>query len=119
MTDKIAISYIIHIHIIHFTVDAYRDHIEAAADDAATQCVLTFHGIDTLATIWLNGVELRPAPRNMFVRYRYDVCGVLEKVNGFFLVVVKEHVLTFILYILNDTFRHNCNHFECKYSFLM
>lgn len=41
---------------------------------------LTFHGIDTIATIELNGVKLSPNPNNMFIRYRYNVKDILVQV---------------------------------------
>lgn len=40
--------------------------------------ILTFHGIDTIATITLNGIELGTVD-NMFVRYRFDVKNILRK----------------------------------------
>lgn len=42
--------------------------------------VLVFHGLDTIATITLNGHELSPKPNNMFIRYRYNVKDSLIKV---------------------------------------
>lgn len=54
----------------HISTDIYQN-----------ECVLVFHGIDTIATIRLNDHELIPAPHNMFVRYRYDVSQLLQKVR--------------------------------------
>lgn len=42
--------------------------------------LLVFHGLDTIATIVLNGNELSPKPNNMFVRYRYNVKDILKTV---------------------------------------
>lgn len=42
--------------------------------------VLTFNGLDTLATVKLNGVELGET-NNMFVRFRFDVKEVLVEVR--------------------------------------
>lgn len=43
------------------------------------KCSLVFHGLDTVANVQLNGRRLGPPfAQNMFVRYRYDVCDLLE-----------------------------------------
>lgn len=42
--------------------------------------VLTFHGLDTLATVKLNDIELGDT-NNMFVRYRFDVKSHLVEVT--------------------------------------
>lgn len=41
---------------------------------------MTFHGIDTIANISLNGVHLGTTD-NMFVRYVYDVRDILKNTN--------------------------------------
>lgn len=43
--------------------------------------VLVFDGIDTVADIFLNGHQLTPSPRNMFVRYQYDIRNSLKNVS--------------------------------------
>lgn len=55
----------------------YTKEITLSEDDVATLnardfVVITFHGLDTLATITLNNVTLGTT-QNMFVRYRFDV----------------------------------------------
>lgn len=44
-------------------------------------CALTFHGIDTMASVELNG-RLLGHTDNMFVRYRYDVTDQLIRSTG-------------------------------------
>ncbi len=47
---------------------------------------LNFDGMDTLATVFLNGVELGKA-NNMFRRYRYEVKSLLKEKDNFLQVV--------------------------------
>lgn len=42
--------------------------------------MMTFHGLDTLAEIVLNGRPLGTT-NNMFVRYTYDIKNILRKVR--------------------------------------
>lgn len=43
------------------------------------KCNLVFYGLDTVANIQLNGHVLGPPfAQNMFVRYQYDVCSLLD-----------------------------------------
>jgi len=52
----------------------YRTTLEApvAKDDAEARYLLTFDGLDTLATVYLNGVEIG-RHRNMFIAATFDV----------------------------------------------
>ena len=45
--------------------------------------ILTFHGLDTLAEIYLND-QLLGLTDNMFTRYRFDIKPYLVAVSAFF-----------------------------------
>lgn len=51
-------------------------------DDRISHSAIVFHGIDTVASIYLNDNHLTEQrnTQNMFVRYRYDVSSILKEV---------------------------------------
>ena len=46
----------------------------------STKIELIFHGIDTIATVWLND-KLLGETQNMFVEHSFDVTGLLRENN--------------------------------------
>jgi beta-mannosidase len=59
----------------------YRSDFDMPLIDSGERLILDFEGLDTFATIWLNG-EVVGATDNMFRRWRFDVTGrVREGVN--------------------------------------
>lgn len=58
----------------------YRTAFPAAAPAPGEKKVLVFEGLDTYATVTLNGTEILSTD-NMFIEYRADVTSVLKK-NG-------------------------------------
>jgi len=54
----------------------WRCDVEAPAASPGERQMLTFHGLDTFATVWLNG-EVLGETDNMFRAYAFDVTGKL------------------------------------------
>ena len=55
----------------------YRIDVEAPAVSAGQRAILEFDGLDTFASVWLNG-ELLGRADNMFRRWRFDVTDDLR-----------------------------------------
>jgi beta-mannosidase len=55
----------------------WRSRIEAAPPDTDERVLLIFEGLDTFATIWVNGVQVATTS-NMFVEHRFDVGALLR-----------------------------------------
>ena len=73
----------------------YRKDFEASPDLTSKERVeLCFHGLDTFATIWLNGKRLGQAD-NMFIPWTFDVKGLIKE--GENVLVVKFDSPTSVL----------------------
>ncbi len=55
----------------------YRRSFATPPDLGDRKAQLVFHGLDTFATVWLNGQEVGRAD-NMFIRHAFDVTGLLR-----------------------------------------
>ena len=55
----------------------YTLHFRTPTPTAGQRMFLLFHGLDTFATVWLNGHELGQTA-NMFIRHEFDVTDVLR-----------------------------------------
>jgi beta-mannosidase len=55
----------------------WRSSIDAAPGGTDERVVLVFEGLDTFATVWVNGVEVG-ATSNMFLEHRMDIGAVLR-----------------------------------------
>jgi beta-mannosidase len=55
----------------------YRADIDAPACGSNQRVILDFEGLDTFATVWLNGAQVGTAD-NMFRRWRFDVTHLLR-----------------------------------------
>jgi len=55
----------------------YSREFKAPASLPADRWDLVFHGLDTVATVWFNGVEVGRAA-NMFIEHRFDVTHVIR-----------------------------------------
>ncbi len=73
----------------------YRNDFEASSELVSKQKVeLCFHGLDTFATVWLNGKKLGQTD-NMFIPWRYDVKNLI--VDGRNVLAVKFDPPTSVL----------------------
>jgi len=65
----------------------YERSFPTPATAAGRRATLVFHGLDTFATVWLNGQEVGRC-ENMFIRHEFDVTGRLAE-SGTNRVVVR------------------------------
>ena len=56
----------------------YRREFPTPADVGDRRALLVFHGLDTFATVWLNG-QLIGQAENMFIRHEFDVSAALRQ----------------------------------------
>jgi beta-mannosidase len=64
----------------------YERSFATPATAAGRRATLVFHGLDTFATVWLNGREIGRC-ENMFIRHEFDITGHLVESGNNRLVV--------------------------------
>lgn len=70
----------------------YSKRFDLSGWQPATGATLVFEGVDTLATVWLNGVRLARL-ENMLIPHRLDVSGVLRRADNELVVGIDSPVL--------------------------